>query len=397
MSSSAIAPPFPPAPRFLHELARSQPGLSPQERVGVAAEWLRVSPYRCIPVLSGGILLGLVTESSLTTYLRQAPEGPERRRWLEEAIEDTVLTDTAALSPLLSVEDLLQALDTEHVDALPVAESNGIYYGMVGRADLVRELLRPLALPQIGGMATPVGVHLSTGTVSAGVGNSALILTGTCFFFAQLTLLVLLNAVTPSLPPLPLPPAWRESVELALTGLITLAGFLGLIRLSPLAGFHAAEHQVVHALESHTPLLLTSVGRLPRVHPRCGTNLMAGSFLLGLGGAFLPLLGSLAFVVSGFLALVFWRSLGSWLQQNLTTRPASEAQLNQAIAAAKTLLLRHERHPSAASPLRRLFNSGLPQMLLGFALGVAMLSLLGLLIPPLGASLRPHWRALLAL
>ena len=360
----------------------------------MAAEWLRVSPYHCVPVLSGGILVGLVTEASLTTYLRQAPDGPERRHWLEALVEDTVLVPTAALSPLLSIESLLEALETERADALPVAEGNGIYYGMVGRADLVRELLRPLALPQIGGMATPVGVHLSTGAVSAGVGNGALILTGSCFFFAQLALLVLLNALAPALPPLPLPPAWRESVELALTTLLTLAGFLGLIRLSPIAGFHAAEHQVVHALESHTPLLTTTVGRLPRVHPRCGTNLMAGSFLLGLGGAFTPLLGTLSYIFSGLLALFFWRTVGTWLQQNLTTRPASEAQLTQAMTAAKTLLTLHEAHPQPASPLRRLLNSGLPQMLLGFALGAGVLALLGLLIPPLGDSLRPHWQAL---
>ena len=87
------------APRFIHELARPLPGISPYERVGVAAEWVRVSPYRCVPVLSGGILVGLVTEESLAEYLRQAPDGPSRRAWLEAEIEETVLTPTAALSP----------------------------------------------------------------------------------------------------------------------------------------------------------------------------------------------------------------------------------------------------------------------------------------------------------
>ena len=159
------------APRFVHELARPQPGLAPTERVGVAAEWVRVSPYRCVPVLSGGVLLGLVTDASLTRYLLAAPEGPERRRWLEAPVEDTVLIPTAALSPLLSVEALLTALEDEGVDTLPVAEGSGIYLGMVGRSDLVRELLRPLALPQLGGMATPIGVHLSTGAVCAGAGD----------------------------------------------------------------------------------------------------------------------------------------------------------------------------------------------------------------------------------
>ena len=236
------------------------------------------------------------------------------------------------------------------MDALPIAEGSGIYHGMVGRCDLVRELLRPLALPQIGGMATPMGVHLSTGTVSAGVGHPALVLTGFCFFFIQLSLVLLLTALEPYLPTLPLPPVWRETIELALATLFSLGGFLALIRLSPLSGFHAAEHQVVHALERHVPLLPERVGLLPRVHPRCGTNLMAASFLLGLGGVLSPLLGQWSYMLSGLLALLFWRSLGAWLQENLTTRPATHAQLTQAISAAQSLLERHEARPLPATP-----------------------------------------------
>lgn len=375
-------------------LARPLPGVSPQERVGVAAEWVRVSPYRCVPVLSGGILLGLVTERSLAAYLCQAPDGPERRRWLEAPVEGTVLAPTAALHPLLSVAELQDALVAEGVEALPLAEGNGLYLGMIGAGDLVRELLRPLALPQLAGMATPVGVHLSTGSVAAGVGNPALVATGFCFFVAQFALLALLTLVTPYLPNLPLPPSWRESIELTLTGLVTLGGFLTLIRLSPLAGFHAAEHQVVHAVERSVPLLPDQVARMPRVHPRCGTNLMAGMFLLGLGGAFTPLLGEFGFVLSGLLTLFYWRSVGAWLQEHLTTRPATEAQLVQAIAAARTLLERHEASTITPTPLRRLLHSGMPQMLLGFALGVGFLALLCLLIPALGDILRPHWNEL---
>ena len=378
------------APRFVHELARPQPGLAPTERVGVAAEWVRVSPYRCIPVVSGGILVGLVTDASLTHYLLAAPEGPERRRWLEAPVEDTVLIPTAALSPLLSVEALLTALEDEGVDTLPVAEGSGIYLGMVGRSDLVRELLRPLALPQLGGMATPIGVHLSTGAVCAGAGHIALVTTGFCFFFVQLALVLLLGAALPSPLPLPLPPAWRETIELALIGFTTLGGFLGLIRLSPIAGFHAAEHQVVHALERHVPLLPELVGRLPRVHPRCGTNLLAGTFLLGLGGMLTPLLGESGYVLSGILALFFWRSLGAWFQEHLTTKPASRAQLAQAIHAAQTLLERHESATRPTTPWLRLLNSGMLHMLLGFAIGAGLLWFLSLLIPSLGALLRQY-------
>lgn len=121
---------------------------------------------------------------------------------------------------------------------------------------------------------------------------------------------------------------------------------------------------------------------------------MAGMFLLGLGGAFTPLLGEFGFVLSGLLTLFYWRSVGAWLQEHLTTRPATEAQLVQAIAAARTLLERHEASTITPTPLRRLLHSGMPQMLLGFALGVGFLALLCLLIPALGDILRPHWNEL---
>lgn len=379
----------------IHSLARPLPGLALGERVGVAAEWVRVSPYRAVPVLSGEILVGMVTERSVAEYLLRFPEGPARQSCLEHEIAETVMVPTAALHPLLSVDALREALVAEGVDALPLTEGNGLYLGMIGHSDLVRELLRPLALPQLGGMATPVGVYLTTGAAHAGASPWALVLTGFCFFVGQFLLLGVLSVLTPSLPHLPLPMAWRETIELTVTALVVLAGFLGLIRLSPIAGYHAAEHQVVHSLERHVPLLPERVAQQPRVHPRCGTNLMAGSFLLGLGGAFSPLLGQFGFVFSGLLALVYWRSLGEWFQAHLTTRPASRAQLEQAIAAARELLVRHEQCLESPTPLRRLLYSGMPPLLAGFLLGAGLLALLCLLIPPLGAALRPHWEGLL--
>lgn len=378
---------------------RMPPALAREERVGVAAEFLRVSPYRCVPVLAQGQLLGLITEASLTAFLLDAPDTPdERRHWLEARVEQVLVPVVAALTPELSLRELVQALDFHRCDALPVRDAQGNYLGMVGRVDLVRELLCPMALPTLGGMATPIGVYLTTGAVSAGASHAALVLTGLCFFGVQTTLLIALAVLGDLLPPLPLPTLVRESLELLLTASFTLFGFLGFIRLSPLAGYHAAEHQVVHAIERHAPLLPDVVRFMPRVHPRCGTNLAAAVFLLGLGAVLLPLLGKLAYVASGLLAIAYWRSLGAWFQEHLTTRPATDAQLAQGIAAAKTLLSRHDAAPYAPlHPLKRLWYSGLPQILLGFLLGVGLLALLALLIAPLGAALRPHWGELLEL
>lgn len=376
------------------------PVLTREERVGVAAELLRVSPYRCVPVVAHGQLLGLITEASLASFLMEAPDRPEERRhWLETRVEKILVPVTVTVLPSLSITELVQVLTLHQCDAVPVLTPGGKYLGMVGHADLVRELIRPMRVPTLGGMATPLGVYLTTGAASAGAGQVALVLTGLCFFWVQTILLAALIFLDTLLPPLPFPGAVRESLELLFTATFTLFGFLCFLRLSPLAGYHAAEHQVVHAIERHAPLLPDVVRFMPRVHPRCGTNFAAAAFLLGLGAALLPLLGKPAYIVSALLAIVYWRSLGSWFQEHLTTRPATEAQLAQGIAAAKTLLAHHDpvTYRAHHHPLRRLWFSGLPQVLLGFLLGAGLLGLLALLIPPLGEALGPHWGELLEL
>ena len=152
-----------------------------------------------------------------------------------------------------------------------------------------------------------------------------------------------------------------------------------------------------NAIEHHVPLLPALVGAQSRVHPRCGTNFAAAIFLLGLGGAFQPLLGNGAYLLSVLLVLGYWRRLGAWFQATFTTRPATEAQLVQGIAAAKELLAKHSTlTPPPPSPLQRLWFSGLPQILLGYFLGLGLLWVLAQLIPPLGAALAPHWETLFA-
>lgn len=383
----------------VRDLVRTPPFLPVDERVGTAAELLRVSPYRCVPVVSYSRLVGLVTDASLTQFLLDAPSDPlERRRWLEASVEQVTVPLVAAVSPELGVVALLQALDEQKCDVLPVLEASGNYLGLVGRMDLARELLRPLSVPLLGGMATPLGVYLTTGTLRAGASQGALILTGMCFFGVQGILLLLLSYLEYALPPVAVPIPVRETFDLLLTTSLSMFGFLGVIRLTPLAGYHAAEHQVVNAIEHHVPLLPERVRAQSRVHPRCGTNFAAAVFLLGLGGAFLPVLGNAAYILAVFLAVGYWRLLGAWFQEKLTTRPATDAQLAQGIAAAKELLAKHDATPYAAvSPLKRLWFSGLPQILLGYLLGLGTLWVLSLLIPPLGSALAPHWETLLAL
>ena len=140
---------------------------------------------------------------------------------------------------------------------------------------------------------------------------------------------------------------------------------------------------------------------MPRVHPRCGTNLFVGLslFLLifvgafcafspggpGAGGAAIADGAVLALVLSVPPALFLWRRVGGFVQQWFATRPATDRQIAGAIRAAQEVLGRRRERDEFVRfrPLRRVWNMGFAQVLLGYA------ALLG----PLSLAL-DHWPAL---
>lgn len=57
-----------------------------------------------------------------------------------------------------------------------------------------------------------------------------------------------------------------------LLGLLVIAGLI--IKISPIAAYHAAEHQAFSAYEKNLILTLENVRHQPRTHSSCGTNLV---------------------------------------------------------------------------------------------------------------------------
>jgi hypothetical protein len=147
--------------------------------------------------------------------------------------------------------------------------------------------------------------------------------------------------------------------------LVAFGLFLLVLRLSPLAGFHAAEHQTVNAIEKGEPLALEAIAAMPREHPRCGTNLMAllfGAQLLLPLVAHEPLL-TLPALVLGALA---WRKVGHLLQRHFTTRPPRRYQLRDGQRAGQQLLAAYAARPGfRVDRWRRVWNMGLVQILAG--------------------------------
>lgn len=257
----------------------------------------------------------------------------------------------------------------------------------------------PPVPPRLGGMATPLGVYLTDGQTSGGAGFWGLVLTGMILSGlglaaqagAQAAMQALWHAA---------PGAWTRFPYLTVLGnwLPLPLVFLGL-RLLPLSGTHAAEHQVVHCIERSRPLLPECVRAMPRVHPRCGTNLFVGFslFLSAFVGVFsaaqaarfsLPDAATVAVMIAAPLALLFWRRLGGWVQQWFATRPATDRQIASAIRAAEEVLCRRHSLAQAGGRVqfhlvRRIWSMGLAQVLLGYFVVLGLLSLASLIWPRL--------------
>ena len=222
------------------------------------------------------------------------------------------------------------------------------------------------------------GVHLSTGTVGTGsnlhlfatgfvlivLGATASVLTYITIWtigeFAALPLVgMLFQMATPG--EIPHYALWE-----ILVNLLTLLSFLVVVRLSPLSGYHAAEHKVVHAIEKYGYPTWEVAKQMPRAHHRCGTTLLAGILPALLIAA--PL-ASVSLVLAVLVILVGWTvryPVGAAIQQVFTTKEPTDRQLRAGLEAGRLVLERWRRNPYVRiSPLQSLWRRGLIQMFAG--------------------------------
>ncbi len=309
--------------------------------------------------------------------------GAAPKPWQELTAREVMRADVPHIPSVFSLENALSTFDRYERDALPVLDEVGGYRGVVSRADVIAALAGSIRPPMVGGMATPLGVYLSNGVLSGGAPPLGLFLSGltlaACYAGATLVLTILLYLLNPS---------WGAAASSGQLGII-LDGSGGLnsgafllhsllfllsFRVIPLSGVHAAEHQTVHALERGLPLETEIVAQMPRAHPRCGTNLIALVGLVTIGLVHLPSLSPDWILLVLIVTFFAWRSLGTLIQENFTTRRATKKQLESGIKAAKELMAKYQAQPFAqnVSPFR-ILNGGMLYSALGMTLGVNVL------------------------
>jgi CBS domain-containing protein len=296
---------------------------------------------------------------------------------------EVMRADFGFVPAAFSLHNTLLTLDRYDSAALPVMDAEGHYLGLISRSDVVAALGENIRPPVVGGMATPLGVWLTDGRLTGGAPPLGLFLSGlvlaTCYFAAHLIVLFALAAMNSS---------WAAQFYSGRVGLDSGGGgtfdllvtgaqgvlFLLALRLTPMAGIHAAEHQTVWAIERGLPLIPEVVEQMPRAHPRCGTNIMALVGLVMIWLQHLPSFDSTAILFSLIFTFFFWRQFGTALQEHFTTRPATRGQLESGIKAGREIMEKYQSQPHLPAPfIFRLLNSGMVYSFGGMILGMSIL------------------------
>lgn len=338
-----------------------------EDSLGVAATCLRESGAPMICVLEGNKLAGVVSEAGIVKALGGGAQ-------FNDAL--TVALETAPETrPYSTGADALRQFDTDGHECLVVADDQGHVAGVLLPSDLLQRRYMPLRPSSIGGMATPYGVYLTTGTIGAGVNHIALITTGV----VMAGMLAIAGTTITLTGSYAVAHGFSQHLADNLGPLLAIAIFLLQMRLVPLSGIHAAEHKVVHAIERGEELTRETVRRMPRVHPRCGTNIAVGASIFG--GVFGPLFQrglefEYCMILATVATLIFWRPLGSLAQYWITTKPPTDKQLDLGIKSGKELLEKYQRaHVTTPTIFQRLLSSGMFHVMLGASLGFGILKL----------------------
>lgn len=322
--------------------------------IHLAIEKMRESGQEVIPVVNEGHLVGLLTEAGILRYVGDGASP-------NDAVSDYMSPTTPILNRNTGAEALRQL---EATPILVVVDGHDVVCGLVAASNFVGTVPEKPRPPMVGGMATPFGVYLTNGAVMGGKKGWYLVTTGFFLFTILVTGAYVSDLLGRFLPNTAIWDAFLKAMPFLVMALV--------FRVHPISGYHAAEHQVVHAVERDEDLTPEVVARMPRVHPRCGTNLAVAAAIFSCfafnswfgntqGAAFLGIV----------VAIFLWKPLGSLAQYWITTKKANAKQIASAIEAAKELLANYEVAPSRTpSPFQRIYTSGLLHVMAGSLLAL---------------------------
>lgn len=340
--------------------------LQAEDSIERAAAHLRENPGKVVFVVRGNDFVGVVSERSIA---RSLAEDVDRHDAVTRAIEQPPIIESYCTGA-----EALRTLVDRDLSYLVVADAEGRALGAISPSDLYPRKMHTPRPPMIGGMATPFGVYLTNGAFGSGVGPLALMATGatmmSLFFVASVLVYFIDLAVFKS--------SYHAHLSDLAEGILQLTFFMLAFRAIPLTGIHAAEHKVVHAIERGEDLTLEVVKRMPRVHPRCGTNIAVGAALFVTVEELVNLGDRAGSVLIAMIVTLFlWRPLGGFVQWLITTKPPTDKQIMSGIKAGNELLEQYRSKRGRVPNIpQRLWHSGLVYVFIGSAACTLLLKLL---------------------
>ena len=131
-------------------MTRNPKTVSPDDPLSVAAGILREHRFHHLPVVEGGRLVGILSDTDLrnASYAAIPAEGEKRGTAGDLPVREAMRTEVWSVTPDDSVEDALLILSREKFGALPVLSGDRLV-GIITRADLLNAFVDLLDVNEV--------------------------------------------------------------------------------------------------------------------------------------------------------------------------------------------------------------------------------------------------------
>ncbi|OGH96980.1 MAG: hypothetical protein A2039_04380, partial [Candidatus Melainabacteria bacterium GWA2_34_9] len=251
-----------------------------------------------LPVIDlQGKIIGIVSEYDLARVVPDLSIN-EYSYQCDVKVHDIMTKEVWTEQKNTNIKELFNKLNNMHTRVIPIVDKDNYYTGnSITRTSIITYITRLIKPNSLGGLATPLGVYITDGKHQAGAGNLGLFLTG-----ASLGVMLIVIEQVFGFAFKYFDINTTNAAIFPVVFVLQISVFILLLRLTPLAKIHAAEHQTINAIEKGLPLTLETVKLQPREHVRCGTNLMV--LFIGLQLVILTFVGYLS-KIEPFFQFIF--------------------------------------------------------------------------------------------